>query len=281
MLQENMINNIEVISYKFAGNSFPIVIKHNNKKFLVKLRAGLSGEYSLLCEWFGNRIGREIGINTQQPFWIFLTKSMNYKDIYIEVRQLIDKSLGVNIGFEYIENVSVFDLTMISQIEKEEQIRIYLLDLLMLNIDRTTKNHNLLQNDQGILVTDYDSSLIFNDLIKTADLSMNMQILQCLKLNPFYQKINDSQLNIFLNRVNNIDFEKIIFEIPDELIDLQNKEMICKRIENKKNINWNLRKTLDSLEKTDLETDKDRRLRISRNREKLEKFVNSTRKRGG
>jgi hypothetical protein len=170
---------------------------------------------------------------------------------------------------------------MISQIEKEEQIRIYLLDLLMLNIDRTTKNHNLLQNDQGILVTDYDSSLIFNDLIKTADLSMNMQILQCLKLNPFYQKINDSQLNIFLNRVNNIDFEKIIFEIPDELIDLQNKEMICKRIENKKNINWNLRKTLDSLEKTDLETDKDRRLRISRNREKLEKFVNSTRKRGG
>jgi hypothetical protein len=81
--------------------------------------------------------------------------------------------------------------------------------------------------------------------------------------------------------VNNIDFEKIIFEIPDELIDLQNKEMICKRIENKKNINWNLRKTLDSLEKTDLETDKDRRLGISRNREKLEKFVNSTRKRGG
>jgi hypothetical protein len=57
--------------------------------------------------------------------------------------------------------------------------------------------------------------------------------------------------------------------------------MICKRIENKKNINWNLRKTLDSLEKTDLETDKDRRLGISRNREKLEKFVNSTRKRGG
>ena len=242
------MNNTEVISYHLSGNSFPIVIQHDNKKFLVKLRAGLCGEYSLLSEWIGNQIGRLIGLNTRQPYWITLTDSLKYDDIYIEVRDLIDKSLGVNIGFEYLENVSVFDLSKISQIDTEQQIRIYLLDVFMLNIDRTTQHHNLLANETDLFITDYDSSLLLNELVNNVELSTNQQILQCLKSNPFYQKIDDRQLNAFLNRINHIGFEKIIFEIPNELMTPQNKEMICKRIEDKKSNDWNLRKILDDLE---------------------------------
>jgi len=270
------MNNVEVISYHIGGNSFPIVIQHDSKRFLVKLRAGLSGEYSLLSEWFGNKIGRLIGLNTRQPYWMLLTNSLNYDDIYIEVRDLIDKSLGVNIGFEYIDNAEVFDISKISQIDKEQQIDIYLLDLLMLNIDRTTQNHNLLFSEADVLITDYDSSLIFNDLIKNVNLSMNKQILRCLKSNPFYQKIDDSRLKTFLSRVNYIDFEKIIFEIPNELITHQNKRMICKRIEDKKTKDWNLREMLDNMENIELENERERNLRTNKNREKLEKLVSYT-----
>ncbi|MBN2165640.1 MAG: hypothetical protein JW717_05135 [Marinilabiliaceae bacterium] len=268
--------NIEVISYHRSGNSFPIVIQYNSKKFLVKLRAGLSGEYSLLSEWFGNQAGSLIGLNTRQPHWILLPDSLKYDDIYIEVRDLIDKSLGVNIGFEYIDNVEVFDIGEISKIDKDQQIEIYLFDLLMLNVDRTNQNCNLLINESGVLITDFDSSLIFTDLFKNVNLSMNKQILQCLKSNPFYQKVDDCRLKTFINKVNQIDFERIIFEIPNELISLQNKGMIYKKIEDKKSTNWNLREMLDNLENTKLETGRERNMRINKNREKLEKLVSST-----
>ena len=270
------MTNIKVISYHLSGNSFPIVVQFDRKKFLVKLRAGLSGEYSLLSEWLGNQIGNLIGLNTRKPYWVLLTDSIHYEDIYIEVRDLIDKSLGVNIGFEYIDNVEVFDIREISNIDKEQQIDIYLLDLLMLNIDRTTQNHNLLINESGVIISDFDSSLIFNDLINNVNLSNNKQILQCLKSNPFYQRIDDSQLKTFLNKVNRIDFEKIIFEISNDLISQQIKDMICKRIENKKAINWNLFEILDNLKNIRLETETERKIRTNKNRGKLEKLVSST-----
>jgi hypothetical protein len=269
------MNSTEVISYHLGGNSVPIVIRQDNKKFLVKLRAGLSGEYSLLCEWFGNRIGRLIGLNTRKPYWIVLTNSLKYNDINVEVRDLTAKSLGVNIGFKYIENVSVFDLSKISQIDKEQQVQAYLLDLLMLNIDRTNQNHNLLICNDSVLITDFDSSLIFNKLINNVNLSMNKHILQCLKSNPFSQKVENNQLKTFLNKINHIDFEKIIFEIPNELINYQEKKMICKRIEDKKTKNWGLKELLDNIENIELETEFERNMRISTNREKLENLVSS------
>lgn len=270
------MNNTKVISYHLGGNSFPIVIQNNTDRYLVKLRAGLSGEYSLLSEWLGNRTGKLIGLNTRQPYWIWLTDSLKYLDIFIEVRDLIDKSLGINIGFEYIDNAELFDINHISQIDKEQQIDIFLLDLLMVNIDRTTQNHNLLSNETGVLITDYDSSLIFNDLFKNVNLTENKQVLQCLKTNPFYQKIKDSQLKTFITKINQIDFEEIIYEIPNELITPQNKRIICNKLEEKKTKDWKLKETLDNLEKIDLETEIERNLRINKNREKLKNLVSST-----
>lgn len=267
---------MEVISYHYSGNSFPVVIQKNNEKFLVKLRAGLSGEHSLLSEWIGNQLGRMLGINTLQPFWINLTDELKYDDIYIELRDLIDKSLGINIGFSYIDNVSVFDLSKICQIDKAQQIQIFLFDLLMLNIDRTTHNHNILINDSEIFIADFDSSLWFKDLLNKRDLPLNTQILQCLKANPFYQKVADSQLKTFLDQLDQIDFEKIIYELPAELITVQNKEMICKRIEDKKSNSWNLRKILADLEEIELESEIERNTRIRKNREKLEVSIKSS-----
>jgi len=77
---------------------------------------------------------------------------------------------------------------------------------------------------------------------------MNKQILQCLKSNLFYQRIDDIRVKTFLNKINHIDFEKIIFEIPNELISHQIKSLICKRIEYKKSTDWKLWTMLDNIE---------------------------------
>ena len=270
---------MKVISYKLKGNSCPVVIEQENQKHLVKLSAGLSGEFSLLCEWFGNLIGKSIGLNTRIPEWILLTDSLDYKDIYIEVRDLIDKSLGINIAFEYYEKVNEINLAELSKAEKAKFTDVYLLDVLMINIDRTIQNHNLISTeDNKILISDFDSSLIFNELLNNTKPSTNISVLQCLRANPFYQPLEKINLERFIERINHVNFEAIVDKIPNELLNSQNKATALTRIESKKLNNWNLREVLLNIDEVTLESESERNIRTKINRDKLEKRISSSNK---
>jgi hypothetical protein len=267
---------MKVIEYKLGGSSFPIIVDDGTQIFLVKLSAGMSGEYSLLSEWFGNVIGKKLGINTRQPKWIYLTDLLEYNNVYIEVRDLIEKSMGLNISFEYIENAKDFSLLESESMAKEKFIDVYLLDVLMLNIDRTVNNLNLMRDDEdNLIVSDFESSLIFNEMLNGRALYKDERILQCLKTNPFYQKVESRELDIFTNKLNELDLELLIFDLPSEVLSSQNREKLQKEFEAKRNINWGLTDLLDRIDNVSLETDEEKEKRIKRNREKLEKLVNS------
>lgn len=269
---------MEVISYILGGSSTPIIVQQNDQKFLVKLRAGLSGQYSIISEWFGNRIGQLIGLNTRQPKWIELTSTLNYVNIYIEVRDLIEKSLGVNIGFEYLESIQPLTNNDLSSADLEKFSYAYLLDVLMINIDRTSQNLNLLGTDNGkIIISDFDSSLIFNELLNGTKLTKDDRILQALKSNPFYQRVDKLSLKRFINKVNQINFDDIINDIPSQILDHQRKQDLLSTIIKKKTRGWDLLETLKDIDQTILESESDRDLRIRNNREKLERLVKYTR----
>src|SRR5690606_29054781 len=268
---------MEVLTYKLGGNSFPIIIQQSNKKHFIKLRAGPGGECSLLSARFGNGVGRLIGLNTQKPQWIWLTNSLNFKHIYIEARHLIEKSFGINIGFEYIENVQEINLNDLTKVDKERFSNIYLLDVLMLNVDRTTENLNLLKLDNNeILITDFDSSLIFNEIFNGLNPSKNKRILQALKSNPFYKNVKELNVECFIKALNQLDFKKMIGEIPEELLNSREKEIFLTNINNKKNSGWDLKNILIEIDKTTLELESDKKLRLHKNKQKFINSMNST-----
>lgn len=268
---------MKVIEYKLGGNSFPIIVDDGIQKILVKLRAGMSGEYSLLSEWFGNVIGKKFGVNTRQPKWINLTDLLEYSNVYIEVRDLTEKSMGLNISFEYFENAKDFSLIDTTTMIKENYIDVYLLDVLMLNVDRTVKNLNLMRdNENNLIVSDFESSLLFNEMINNRALSKDERVLQCLKTIPFYQKVESRELDFFVNRLNELDLEFIISDLPNEVLTGQNREKLLREFERRRNTNWGLKELLDRIDNIPLETESEKEERIKRNREKLEKLVSST-----
>jgi len=268
---------MEVIEYKLGGNSFPIVVNEGTQKYLVKLRAGMSGEYSLLSEWLGNVIGKKLGINTRQPYWINLSDLLEYKNVYIEVRDLIEKSMGLNISFEYIENAKDYSLIETETMPKEKFIDIYLLDVLLLNVDRTKTNLNLLiDNNNNLIVSDFESSLLFNEMLNNKVLAENERILQCLKSNPFYQKVENPEIDLFVNRLNELDFALFISELPYELLTREKRERLLSEFDKKRNIHWGLKTLLDRIDNIAIESEQEKEVRINKNREKLEKLVSST-----
>lgn len=265
---------MKVIKYIPGGNSFPLVIENNNQKKLVKLRAGMSGEHSILNEWFGNVIGEKIGIRTRKPNWISLSDNLEYSHIYIEVRELIEKSMGLNICFDYLENVKELSFKDIEKLDKKKFIDIYLLDVLMLNIDRTKENLNLLQEEK-IIVSDFEASLFFNELLNNHSITNKIEVLKCLKANPFYQKIKKDELNSFLKRLNNIDFKKLISELPNEIFIQAYKTQLSQKFTKKQNTQWEMRELLNNIDNVSLENEEEKQKKRKSNREKFEKHINS------
>ncbi len=268
---------MKVLSYIQGGSSTPIIVQHKNQKLLVKLSGGLSGQYAAISEWFGNRLGQLIGVNTRQPKWIELNSSLNYESIYIEVRDLIDKSLDINICFEYLDNIHPLTHSDLSTLNLENYSYAYLLDVLMLNIDRTKQNLNLISShDDRIIISDFDSSLLFNELLNGSMLTKDVRILQTLKSNPFYQPVDKATLQLFVEKVNRIYFDEVLDEIPSILLSNNDKQTILNKINQKKEIDWDLPEMLKNIDNAKLESDSERDIRIKNNREKLEQLVRST-----
>lgn len=256
------------------GNSSPIVLQQGEEKFFVKLRGGMSGEFSLLSEWFGSVVGKHIGLNIHQPFWINLTNEIQLDNINIEIRELINKSFGRNIGFRFIDHVREISSSEILNYEHENLIDIFLYDIFMLNPDRTDSNTNLLGINEELVISDFDSSLLFNEIIKEKDISNNIRVLHSLRANPLYQKISDNRIELFINKLDQVPYHKIIDKIPDDILNDTNRKKIKEGLKAKKAKGWGIKIIMQKLNSTNLETDTTKNRRIAGNRERFEKLLN-------
>ncbi|HDP54171.1 MAG TPA: hypothetical protein ENN24_00560 [Bacteroidetes bacterium] len=107
-------------------------------------------------------------------------------------------------------------------------------------------------------------------------LTKDVRILQSLKSNPFYQPIGKATLPLFIEKVNRINFDEVLDETHSILLSSTNKQTILRNIYQKKGRDWDLPETLKHIDNAKLESDSERDIRISNNREKLEQLVCST-----
>jgi len=256
---------MKIKSYIKRGNSFPVILEDNGIDYFVKLRAGMSGKYALVSEWIGNKIGNQLGIKTQTPIWINIDKEVGLENIYIEVRELIHKSIGLNIGFEYQEDAREFQISDLEKLDRKQVNEIFLFDIIMLNIDRTLTNTNLMWIKDEISSVDYESSLFVQELIENKNLLKDERILLSLKTNPLYQDQAEESINKFIEKLKNISIDKIIAEIPFDLMNQEERNSILKGFEHKQKNRWFLNETMSKLKVIKIETEEERKVRANKN----------------
>ena len=187
---------------------------------------------------------------------------------------MINKSLGLNIGFPYQKNateVKEEDLTLKGSVNLTN---IFLLDLVMINIDRTSTNINLMKVEGEIFSVDYESSLLIQEILGGQDLLNNPRVLQCLQMNPLYQEVDEVIINEFIDKLDNISFEKIFFQIPNDLLKKEDSKFIIQQIEERKRQKWGLKKILNKLKNIVPESQKEKKIRIRKNQEIFLKKIN-------
>lgn len=231
----------------------------------------MSGKYALLNEWLGNRIGYEIGIKTQLPKWVEIDNKIETEDIYIEVKELINKSLGVNIGFDFRQNVDEIKKEDFNKFNKKDLNEIFLFDLVMINIDRSPSNINLMKSEGEIYSIDYESSFLVQEIIENRNLLTNPRILQSLRNNPLYQEVEENVIDEFLKKINRISINEILSEIPEILLPERNFNLLSKKIEAKQRDDWSLKELLKKLKTVRLETQEEQMERSRKNRDEFKR----------
>jgi hypothetical protein len=260
---------MKIESYIKTGNSAPVIISHEERKYFVKLRAGMSSKYSLISEWMGNRMGKQMGIPTQQPLWIEMDDGIKTDKLYIEVKELVHKSLGWNIGFDYKDDAVEVRKEDLVQLEEEELKEIFLFDLAMINIDRTPSNLNLMKSGSVLYSIDYESSLLVQEIMNGKKLLSHPGILQCLRNNPLYQEIDEDTVDAFVGKLEEFAINEILQEVPESVITDQQYDQLSRGIIERQKKGWMLKETLNKLKELESETEEYKR---ARNRENQAEF---------
>ncbi|MEO8664034.1 MAG: HipA family kinase [Ignavibacteria bacterium] len=212
-----------IIKVLRTGSSLPLVVENKGGiKYFVKLNRGMSNPYAGITEYTASGIGNELGLPVTKPEIMLIDKTADMSLIDQEVRDMVKKSFGYNLAFPYLENITDWKFK-----EKNSHDPVFndlfIFDLILLNIDRTKSNSNILLSENKLISFDYEISMLVLGIVQRKDFHLSDLVLKQLKQNPFYyEPIKEDSVRSFQEKMKNIDIRKIISELPVEWLS-QNK----------------------------------------------------------
>jgi hypothetical protein len=153
---------VERVLSTFRGSTWPVLVSAGPDKLVVKLRGTAEGVLPLIAEIVVGALADALGLPTPARYLAELPARVPCDDPHEELRDLLDKSVGLSLGFRYLDgfrNVTVADA---GRIKPELAARIVWLDALVQNPDRTARNPNLVIKAGQIWLIDHGAALHFH-----------------------------------------------------------------------------------------------------------------------
>lgn len=159
------IRTVNVVQYKQAlreGGSLPAIVKADDDfNYVIKFRGAGQGKKALIAELLGAELARAIGLNVPEIVFMNLDDSFSKTEPDEEIQDLLDFSVGLNLGLHYLSGAITYD-PLVPRIDYLTASKIVLLDSMISNIDRTPKNTNLLNWKNEIWLIDHGAAFYFH-----------------------------------------------------------------------------------------------------------------------
>lgn len=211
-----------------SGSSLPLLVEADDgKKYMVKLSGSGDGISALASEWIASHLAALTGIPVLQPVILNFDHTIMPRGIDPEISELAERSRGLNLATEYIADTRTLTREDIASVPKDVQSTIFLTDLLLLNIDRTPKNSNILLSGGNIFCFDYSSGFTVSNILSGTPL-MDNRIIELMRRHIFYSgNISDEHITAQIPSFSKADIHNIIEGIPDEW----RSRLPCEKIE--------------------------------------------------
>jgi hypothetical protein len=217
------LRTVNMIRYSIPlreGGSLPALAEADDGfLYVLKFKGAGQGSKALISEILGGEIARALGLRVPEIVFAMVNEAFGRSEGDEEIQDLLKASTGLNLGLHYLSGSMTFD-PVVYAIEPELASAIVWLDALLMNVDRTVRNTNLLMWHKELWLIDHGASLYFHH-------SWNQWEEQSLK--PFIQ-IKDhvllpwaSELESINSRFKLILTEELLFKIvqliPDVWLD--------------------------------------------------------------
>lgn len=145
------------------GGSLPAVMEtEQGSLYVVKFRGAGQGAKALIAELIVGMIAQRLSLPLPELALISLDEEMGKTERDPEIQDILNASVGLNVGLGYLEESFTFDPLAVPSLDPETAARIIWLDALTTNIDRTPRNPNLLYRNNGLWLIDHGAALYFH-----------------------------------------------------------------------------------------------------------------------
>ena len=159
------IRTVDVIQYLQPlreGGSLPALVRASDDfLYVIKFRGAGQGKKALIAEFLGGELARAMGLKVPEMVFMQLDDSFSKTEPDEEIQDLLKFSVGLNLGLHFLSGALTYD-PLVSKIDSITASMVVLLDAIIMNIDRTIKNTNLLMWNRELWLIDHGACLYFH-----------------------------------------------------------------------------------------------------------------------
>lgn len=144
------------------GGSLPALVEADDQfMYVLKFRGAGQGKKALIAELIGGEVARALGFRV--PELVFATLDVAFGRIEgdEEIQDLLKASVGLNLGLHYLSGAVTYD-PLVTKTDFQLASDIVWLDSLLLNVDRTVRNTNMLWWHKELWLIDHGAALYFH-----------------------------------------------------------------------------------------------------------------------
>lgn len=196
------------------GGSLPAITEADDEfLYVLKFRGAGQGVKSLIAELLGGELARSIGLKVPEIVFAKLDEAFGRTEPDEEIQDLLKASVGLNLGLHYLSRSATFD-PVVTNAEAYLASKILWLDSFIKNVDRTSRNTNMLLWQKEIWLIDHGAAFYFHHswdeweqqaqrgfpMIKDHVLLPRASMLEAVDL-EMHQLLNETKIRAIINLI--------------------------------------------------------------------------------
>lgn len=164
-MYNNQIRTVNVIRYVTPlreGGSLPAIAEADDEfLYVIKFRGAGQGVKALIADLIGAEVARHLGLKVPELVFACLDEAFGRTEPDEEIQDLLKASVGLNLGVHYLSGSVTYD-PAVTKVDATLASKIVWLDCLLTNVDRTSRNTNMLMWHHELWLIDHGASLYFH-----------------------------------------------------------------------------------------------------------------------
>ncbi len=198
------------------GGSLPAIVEADDDGvYVLKFRGAGQGAKALIAELVAGEIARALGLPIPEIVFIELDPDLARTEPDPEIQDLIRSSAGLNLALDYLPGSVTFD-PIAEKVDADLASAIVWFDAYVTNLDRTSRNANMLIWHRRLWLIDHGAALYFHHTWnryqeRSRDAFPAIKDHVLLRFASTLQAV-DSKMS---DRLNALEIDRIVNLIPD------------------------------------------------------------------